>query len=111
MSIDTKKQLIERLDAVQHATGILGCDLAFLLDITECYITNMRRWAYVSNNLAVKIKLLIDMLEARQQESAKPLFRKPGQISTADFKIKRQIMVENFKNSFLAAFESLTDKD
>jgi len=111
MSIEHKKQLLERLDTVQHATGILGCDLAFLLDITECYITNMHRWAYVSDNLVVKIELLIDMLEESQRESDKPLFRKPSRESISAFKIRRQEMMEDFKNCFLAKLATHNDKD
>jgi len=95
------KHILKKLTRVQRSTAILGCDLAFLLGITESYVSNMRRWAYVSPNMAKRITIVLDILETEQKKHKLPMFEQLWHERGSDYKIRRRKLVERFKKLYV----------
>jgi hypothetical protein len=90
---DDKTYWLEEIADIQQKTEISGRDLACLLGITECYITIMRRKNYISNNMVMKIKPVVELLKSKQKTEPKPLFRKLFGESASEYKKRRMCII------------------
>ena len=104
-------KLLEKLKIVQKEMGLLDCDLASILGITNSYLYNTRKREILSKYLKPKVVSLVKLLTHVKNKHEKPLFEKRLSETTVNFRERKKELVEALKNDFYTLLLKIDNKE